>query len=336
MAIASNSNIYVDRANYSLKRLEMLRKSLANLSELKAFPGLTIFGAGSFARLEASQYSDIDMFFLTSGNKISEPRTKSLRVFGKVIEIVDKLGFPKFSNDCEYLVLLSTNEICAKLGSRTDDHENYFTARMLLLLESHCLYGETVFDNVTAKIIHSYFKDYPDHKHTFQPLFLLNDICRYWKTLLLNYENKRNIPPGAENIQSKQRKARQKVRNFKLKYSRMTICFASIAALGSYTVPVTERQVVELTKLTPMQRLEAIPSRVPSAKEAVREVLERYAAFLELTGLPTAEIEDHFSDKQKRTEMSRQANEYGDSMFKLLQVIDETNPRLRLLRNLVI
>lgn len=328
-------DIYRKRATYSKKRLEKLRKCLAKLSELKAFPGLTIFGAGSFARLEASKYSDIDLFFLINGSKenVSEPNTNSLRLFGKVIEIVDKLDFPKFSNDCEYLVLLPTDEICAKLGSRKDDHENYFTARMLLLLESQCLYGKAVFDNITASIISSYFKDYPDHKHTFQPIFLLNDICRYWKTLLLNYENKRNLPPGAEDVQ---RKTRQKVRNFKLKYSRMTTCFASIAALGSYTAPVTEKQVVELTRLTPRQRLEWIPSLVPTAKAAVDEVLTGYAGFLELTALPTSEIEGHFSDKQKRTEMFQQANRYGDSMFKLLQVIDEANPKLKLMRNLVI
>ncbi|MBI3247031.1 MAG: hypothetical protein HYZ50_11065 [Deltaproteobacteria bacterium] len=330
------NNIHGGRADYSRMRLGELRKRLANLPELTSFRGLTIFGAGSYARLEASEYSDIDMFFLTVGNKddVSEPRTNSMRFFGKVIEIVDKMNFPKFSNDSEYLVILHTNDILSNLGSRKDDHENYFTARMLLLLESHCLYGKPVFDDITAKIINSYFKDYPDHKHTFQPMFLLNDICRFWKTLLLNYENKRNFLLEAEDIE--ERRTRQKVRNFKLKYSRMTTCFASIAALGSHAAPVTEEQVVELTRLTPRERLQSITSLVPTAENAVRDVLDRYSWFLEMTGLPTVELEGHFSDKQKRTEMFQKANEYGDSMFRLLQAIDETDTRLRLLRNLVI
>jgi predicted nucleotidyltransferase len=329
------SGIHDERVRYSRKRLEKLRSEFKDLPELDEFPALTIFGAGSYARLEASQYSDIDMFFLSAGDKkdVPELRTNSLRLFGKVIEIVDKMRFPKFSNDCEYLVILHSNDILSNLGSRTDDHENYFTARLLLLLESHCLYGQEVFDDITAKIIKSYFKDYPDHKKTFQPMFLLNDICRFWKTLLLNYENKRNLPPGAE---GEERRTRQKVRNFKLKYSRMTTCFASIAALGSYGAPVTEKQVLEMTKLTPRQRLESIISRVPKVTGAVGEVLDSYGWFLEMTGLPTAELEEHFSDKQKRTEMFQKANEYGDSMFRLLQTIDETNENLRLVRNLVI
>lgn len=334
--MVSVRDIHHERAEYSRTRLDDLRRQLSNIEALNTFPGLAIFCGGSYARLEASKYSDIDMFFLIAGNKkdISEPRTKSLRLFGKVLETADNMGFPKFSNDCEYLALLYTDEILKNLGGRTDDHENYFTARMLLLLESQCLYGKSVLDDITAKIINSYFKDYPDHKRTFQPLFLLNDICRYWKTLLLNYENKRNLPPGSKNIE--EQRTRQKVRNFKLKFSRMTICFASIAALGSHVAPVTESQVIELTSLTPRERIESIVSRVPQAKAAVSDVLERYSWFLEMTGLSTAELEGHFSDKQKRTEMFQRANEYGDSMFKLLQVIDETDSRLKLLRNLVI
>ena len=71
-------------------------------------------------------------------------------------------------------------------------------------------------------------------------------------------------------------------------------------------------------------------------KEAVADVLNRYAWFLQMTGLPTADLEKNFSDKQKRTEMFKHANEYGDSMFRLLQAIDSFEPKLRLLRNLVI
>jgi len=328
-------NIYEERAHYSRAQLNELRKRLSKLKELADFPNLTIFGAGSYARLEASQYSDIDMFFLSLGDRsdVQEPRTNSLRLFGRVIETVDAMGFPKFSNDSQYLTILHTNDIISHLGSPKDDHENYFTARMLLLLESHCLFGDAAYQDILKTIVESYFNDFPDHKHTFQPMFLLNDICRFWKTLLLNYEHKRNFGRGGEN---EKLKTRQKVRNFKLKYSRMTTCFASIAALGSHNAPVSQEQVLELTKLTPRERLQSIPVRVPDAEDAVREALERYGWFLEMTGLKTDEIEERFSDKQKRTEMFQQANAYGDAMFQLLHIIDATDPRRRLLRTLVI
>ncbi|HZS60327.1 MAG TPA: hypothetical protein VFA43_13725 [Gemmatimonadaceae bacterium] len=321
------------RVRFSQDRLDQLRRAFADLPGLKDFPELTIFSAGSYGRLEASQHSDIDMFFLVSGDKsaLANPRTRELNIFGKIIDIVEGLGFPQFSNDCEYLVFLHSNEILKHLGGPTDDQMNYFTARMLLLLESSCLYGHNTYDSIIREIIDSYFKDFPDHPSNFQATFLLNDICRYWKTLLLNYENKRNLRTGDEI-----RKIKQKVRNFKLKYSRMTTCFATIAALGSLPAPVSQEQVISLTRLTPRQRLEGIPSRVPAASNAVGYLLEKYSAFLELTGLPTSELEAHFKDKAQRRQMFTQANEYGDAMFELLRIIDETDSELRLLRQLVV
>ena len=239
------------RAQHSQQRLDQLRSQIQKLEVLQDFPTLTVYGVGSYARLEASEHSDLDLFFLTSDDlsEIDDPRTKSLRLFGEIIEIAQGLGFPKFSNDCEYLTFLSTADILKNLGNPSDDHQNYFTARMLLLLESHCLHNETCFDEIIRRIISSYFRDYPDHPETFWPLFLLNDIGRFWKTLLLNYEHKRRQEP--DKPIREEVKTKQKVRNFKLKYSRLTTCFASIVALGSRSAPVTEDDVFNLTKLTP-------------------------------------------------------------------------------------
>lgn len=335
--MANPNPVYAERAKHSQERLTQLSARLDQLPEVSTFPDLTIFGAGSYARLEASQYSDIDLFFLRRGKRsdLTDPNTKCLRLWGSVIDLVEQMQFPKLSNDCQYLVLLHSEDMKLKLGSPTDDHENFFTARMLLLLESKCLHGLDTYSAIVAEIVSSYFKDFPDHPQTFQPIFLLNDICRFWKTMLLNYENKRNLPSGS-NADLEVRKTRQKVRNFKLKFSRMTTCFASIAALGSYRAPVSEAQVVEITKLTPRERLEGIPTHVPSAASAVNDVLARYSWFLEMTSLPTAELEQHFFDKKQRGEMFRQAGEYGDTMFKLLQAIDASHHPSTLLRTLVI
>lgn len=323
-----------ERAKYSQMRLKELRSRLEALDELRNFPSLTVFGTGSYARLEASEYSDIDMFFMmkTPRNEVSEYRTRSFRLWGKLIEVIDLMGLPRFSNDCEYLVILHIPEIVEKLGGRLDDQENFFTARLLLMLESTCLYGKEVYETTIREIIGSYFKDYPDHKETFQPVFLMNDISRFWKTLLLNYENKRS----ARLLGDENQRTKQKVRNFKLKYSRMTTCFATAAALGSHHAPVTEEQVFLLTRLTPQQRLRSVSEKVPAVTSHVDEVLDRYGEFLEWTGLPTSELEAKFSDKQKRTEMFARAKEYGDAMFRLIGAIDATDDRLRLLRTLVI
>lgn len=261
-----------------------------------------------------------------------DPRTKELRLFGKMIEVVEQLGFPKFSNDCQYLSKLSINDILQHLGSPKDDHENYFTARMLLLLESKCLYGEDIYNKIIAEIVRSYFYDYPTHPLKFQPIFLLNDICRYWKTLLLNYENKRN-----RSKETPDQKVKHRVRNFKLKFSRMTTCFATISALGSYNTPVSEEQVIGLVHLTPRERLQDILSRIPQAELEIQNILDRYAWFLEMTALSTEELHKFFYDDKKRMEMFQKANDYGNSMFQLIRKLDEsTEGNNGLMRYLVI
>jgi len=312
--------IYRDREVYSKARLNELANRIGTISGISDYTNLTIFGAGSFARHEASEHSDIDMFFLCKGvpDQLSEPHTRELHLFGNLIDTVKVMGFPKFSNDCEYLKILHTSEILKNMGKPEDDHKNYFTVRMLLLLESKCLFEEANYNDIISEIINSYFRDYPDHEQTFRPIFLLNDICRFWKTLLMNYECKRG---GSD--QTEAEKTTQKVRNFKLKFSRMTTCFASIASICSYTIPVKEAQIIDQIRLTPRERLESIPTRMPKAEEAVQDVLNRYASFLTETGLTTEQLESHFSDKTQRAQMFQVANEYGDSMYKLLQVLDK-------------
>jgi len=135
----------------------------------------------------------------------------------------------------------------------------------------------------------------------------------------MNYEHKRHGTDYTE-----EEKTKQKVKNFKLKFSRMTTCFATIASLCSYSIPVTEEQVMEQTNLTPRERLETIPNRVSETEEAVQEVLKRYSFFLEKTGLPTDQLESHFSDRQKRMDMFQIANEYGDAMFSLMRILESS------------
>jgi hypothetical protein len=320
---------------YSTGRLDLLASTLTKLDDVQGYPGLTIFAAGSYGRLEASEHSDIDLFFIAGGvAKPPNPRTLQLRLFGSVIRAVDQMGFPEFSNDCEFLQIVPENEMKLHLGSRQDDHSNYFTVRMLMLLEGRCIFGEDTFNRTTASMVESYFKDYPDHSETFLPTFLMNDIHRYWLTLTVNYENKRNLQQDDPQYPTK--KLKQKVKNYKLKYSRMTICFATLAALGSFGKPVNKDQVLEVFRLTPRERLESIASRIPALKLSVDGVLQEYDEFLGLTALATDELEAKFKDKQKLTEMFQRANRYVDSMYALIHKLDNEIADLRLLRYLVI
>ena len=102
------------------------------------------------------------------------------------------MSFPKFTNDGKYLEILFADEMLSSLGGRQDDHMNYFTSRMLLLLESHPVLNKDAYYSITKKVIRSYFRDFDYYPDTFRPTFLINDIIRFWKTLCLNYEYDRN------------------------------------------------------------------------------------------------------------------------------------------------
>ena len=138
------------------------------------------------------------------------------------------MGFPKFSNDGEYLKILEAPEILKHLGSANDDYLNHFTARLLLILESKPIFGTANYNKILRLVLNRYFEDYPDHPETFRPTFLVNDILRFWKTLCLNYEKKRNQPAKNE-----AKRIAQKIKNLKLKFSRMLTCYGSVCYIAA-------------------------------------------------------------------------------------------------------
>lgn len=322
-------DIFQTRREYSLERIAQLRERIAKEAARIDLTGLTIFTVGSYGRLEASEFSDIDLFFVyDSGASRLERRTSELRLFGRLIDVVEELDFPKLSNDAQYLQSHRTTKVLKHLGSPTDDWRNYFTTRMLLLLESRPLYGTTAYDAVLADILKSYYRDYPKHEDNFRPWFLMNDIMRFWKTLLLNYENKRNTERKGDD-------ARPRVKNFKLKFSRATTCFATVCAIGSAPGPVDEALLTEIVTATPRERLLRVCEDRSDLQQMVGEVLDDYAWFLEQTALPTDELEALFSDEPSKQAMFGRAQTYTDRLYELIRAIDKDG-ETKLLRALVI
>jgi len=232
------ASLFEKRREFSSERLKKLATSLSDLPETKRLPGLCVYATGSYARNEAAEYSDIDLFFVHRGStkEARVSRLDELRLFAKVIEIGERLGFPTFSNDGEYLQILYLDDIIQMLGGREDDYHNFFTARMLLLLESSPLVNQELYSSMIDSVIDSYFRDYPNHSSSFRAVFLINDVIRFWKTLCLNYEHRRNRPEG-----NTEKKRKQQVKNFKLKFSRLMTCFGTIVAVCAKDAPVSKK-----------------------------------------------------------------------------------------------
>jgi hypothetical protein len=218
-----------DRRLQTTARIKTLREKLSDAEGIAAGKAC-VYATGSFGRREASVHSDLDLFIVSKmGNeKTADGKHQSLlkrlddiRIKADLIEVTRELKIPEFSGDGKYLVHYSVQELTGTLGKPEDDALNTFTARLLLLLESHPLLGASVYKDVIEEVIAPYWKDFADHKVDFVPAFLTNDILRLWRTFCVNYEANTSSEPTTEN-------AKRKSKNYKLKHSRLLTCYSAL------------------------------------------------------------------------------------------------------------
>ena len=194
---------------------------------------------------------------------------------------------------------------------------------MLLLLESASVYGERTYDQAISAVVDAYLRDYKDHAKDFRPIFLANDILRYWKTVCLNYEHKRNQRKEAQKI-------KQKIRNFKLGYSRLLTCFATIALLSSFN-HTNKSDIVAICHMTPIERLLALFEKQPAVGKSLVSALQLYHWFLEKTELPAEALEKYFSEKDNRITAFGNAKAFGDHIYQVVRVAAEATGTFRYL-----
>lgn len=300
-----------ERKRFSCEKLEALRKRVQPLGELRNLPQLCIYATGSFGRQEASRASDLDLFLVHDGDAC--PKIATTLIAADLIRACRELELPEFSGDGKYLQVHPLSSIQEQLGSNTDDYQNLFTARLLLLLESAPVSEETLYHRVIEKIIDSYYRDYHDHNKEFQPIFLTNDIIRFWKTLCLNYEHRRNRPPG-----NPREKNKGHLNNLKLKFSRMTTCMSAVMALAQRRTDAPPQAVWEVVQQTPLERLKAVANNIKGGDSVLKQMFDDYAYFLTHTGQPEHEVLQWISHEDNRIEAFCHARSYGDGMFNLL------------------
>ena len=312
------SELLPQRRQQSIDRLARLVEAARKLEPIVTGEPLCIYITGSYGRLEAVVHddlelaSDLDLFFLygVDDPDATFPRTRWFRLAGQLIELAENLGFPPFSGDAEWLAVHNVSRMREQLGSPHDDSVNAFTARMLFLLESRPVLDAALYDRLIERVVGFYFEDYEDHDADFRPTFLLNDILRFWRTLTLNYEHRRQkrlSKPSEDDP-----RAKTAVENLKLGFSRLNTCFSMVVPLSSSEVPVSPDPVVELTRLSPTERWESIDHPL------VSELLEVYEWFLARTEDKKAARES-LRDPDASEEARRQDKRFGDLVFALLQ-----------------
>ncbi|MEX0804428.1 MAG: nucleotidyltransferase domain-containing protein [Candidatus Binatia bacterium] len=302
-------------------RLSRIQEHLTDASKVAAGTAC-VYATGSFGRGEASKFSDLDLFIVGRSDE------QGRRLLGKLDEICIKadlveatrrFGIPDFSGDGEYLVHYTVAELVGALGTSRDDASNTFTARLLLLLESRPLIGSDVYWQAIDEVIAAYWRDFEDHKSEFMPAFLTNDVLRLWRTFCVNYEANTRTEPA-------EKKAKRRLKNYKLKHSRLLTCYSGLVyllAVFTSRKTVTPQDVREMIRMKPIERLEWLLKQpaFESAAQNIHKLIARYEQFLEKSELGEEVLIQQFLDRETSREYFIEANEFGNSVYDLLQLI---------------
>lgn len=324
--MSSVPEILSSRRSATSERLARLQEHLRSSgTEVLLGSAACIYATGSVGRGEATTHSDLDVFLVARDDVTPLfGRLEFFQVASRLIDAARAGNFPPFSNDGEYLDVHQLPKLIGHLGTREDDHSNVFTARMLLLLESRPVLGEAVYDDAIAAVVGTYWKDFAGNERDFLPVFLTNDIQRYWNTLCLSYE-----AHGTTTT------ATRRLLNYKLKFSRLLMCHSAMLYLAwilQARDTVTPIDGVEMARLSPTQRLELIGHHNVYAPQ-VKNILASYTTFLTTVDDEKRLLLERFADDGYHEKRQREARQFGDAVASLLsQLADQT----RLLRYLLV
>lgn len=324
---------YIDnRRAATLERFAKLQKKLSKADEIVAGKAC-VYATGSFGRLEAGEQSDLDVFIVSKtaaterdGKTLSVNMLSNLDkilVQAELINAIKSLEMPEFDADGKYLSSHSIDELRTHLGTAEDDYRNTLTGRLLLFLESRPLVGEDVYDEIIGEVIAAYWGDYKDHSADFIPAYLTNDILRLWRTFCVNYESGRRSKKGSA-----------RVKNHKLKHSRMLTCYSALLfLLAVYKIDgtVSPARAKEMTKLTPTGRLEWLLNQhsFRDIHQSISKLLEQYAEFLARMNEPEASLAEKFEDNS--SDWVKKSYEFGDTIFEILSALGKDTRFFRLI-----
>lgn len=333
------SSVVESRRAFSDERLEEFKGQLSPAEKAHG-ERCCAYATGSYGRGEASQYSDLDVFIVglteppfgegLSGGKAPTrllSRLDEICLKRDLIEATRSLELPEFSGGGEYLKHYTTHDLTSAIGAVHDDSTNTFTARLLLLLESTPILGHSVYEQAIRAVVDAYWIDFEGHENAFQPVFFINDILRLWRTFCVNYEHRTRQPAtvSAPTEDDLIKKAKRKLKHYKLTHCRMMTCYSGIASLlDTFGRQKTVRQddVVALTSLRPLARLVEVRKARPEVIKQVDAVVEQYEKFLIATDADEPRLVSQFRNPHFAKDRLDDARDFGHRMYALLAAID--------------
>lgn len=268
-------------ARVALDRLEHGLKDLAPPNV-----GYSFVVYGSLARLEATQGSDLDWTLLVDGRADPHHIEAEMEVRRRLAD----LGFKPPAPGGSFGGLTFSHDLVHKIGGEDDTNRNT-TQRILLLLESTAVGDPTSHASVVRNVLRRYVEeDYlaPGESPFRVPRFLQNDVSRYWRTMAVDFAQKRRARAGQG----------WALRTVKLQMSRKLMyaagllsCFSCLTELQGQNAAEGRRRVVahleEMVRKTPLDIVARVAlSSFGEFSGHVRELFLAYDAFLALLDDP--------------------------------------------------
>ncbi|WP_437637393.1 nucleotidyltransferase domain-containing protein [Sorangium sp. So ce854] len=241
---------------------------------------------GSLARGEYTSGSDLDWTLLIDG-QADEGHFSQVQAITKILR---EAKFHEPGPTGVFGNVAFSHPILHQIGGQEDTNKNT-TQRILLLLESLAIGKPDAHERVLRLVLSRYVEDdrglHYGSKREIIPMFLLNDIVRYWRTVAVDFVYKQ-----------RERSSGWALRNAKLRMSRKLIfvsglitCFgfelfgkdrAAWAGEGGTSTPALVRFLRERIRVTPLESLAEVLLRPSISAETARALFDSYDAFLAL------------------------------------------------------
>ena len=225
---------------FSSEKVRNLKSRLEECFDLSDPELTSVVAFGSYARLEASEVSDLDYLVVTCDDDLD--RDGAIEI---VLKVIDQLGIRPPNPKGVFQGVVRSQELFSGIGSKADGYDK-LSRRLLHLLESRPLWGELAYRKNMCELMNEYGQDVAkDPRKNY--VFLLNDLIRYFRTICVNY------------AYSKSEEYEQwPIRNLKLRHSRVLMYLSLVAMLGVLSIywhDDKNEKLEELVRLTPLERL---------------------------------------------------------------------------------
>jgi hypothetical protein len=294
---------------------------------------------GSLGRGEASDGSDADWVLLVDGPSDPKHAMWTRDIGACVLRVVSKEVGPTRT----FARIVASHELVHYIAGTRDTNEN-LTHRLLLLSESravtHPEVRKRVIANVLARyVIHDRSVRSRSGRRQTVPLFLLNDVVRYWRTMASDYASK---------MWERQRQG-WGIRNIKLRFSRKLLFIGGLLAAFSGELFASQRlydaesddlffsMLAELiyahTDVPPLELLARVVLQVDD-REVIDAIFSSYDHFLHVLSDPAARAKletvpfDDALDDPTYADLREASQRFRDGVTRLFFDVHPILPRL--------